>query len=360
MDIERLLRHTLAIQAIPAPTFSESQRAEYLRRAMLEVGLSPPEIDRVGNLKARIPGGDAPPLILCAHMDHVFDDSALPKARRTSARVIGPGVGDNAVALAALIETAHDLIDDPLPGDLWLVGTVGEEGLGNLRGIREIVRHFGTEVAGYIVLEGIGLGQIYHQGLPADRYRVTIRTQGGHSWIHADRPSAIHILLSIGAQLLEIPLSESTRTTLNIGLIRGGRSVNSIADEAAMELDLRSMESGTLEATSRQIKQVIGEQQGQDYSIQTELIGSRPGGVLDSEHPLVAAAHRALREAGEQGITLAIGSTDANLPLSEGIPAVCVGLTYGGEAHTEEEYIETAPLQRGYRALKRLLSLAYE
>jgi di/tripeptidase len=225
--------------------------------------------------------------------------------------------------------------------------------------MREIVSHFGSQVTGYIALEGIGLGQIYHQGLPAERYRVTVQTQGGHSWIHADRPSAVHILLSIGAQLLKIPLSESPRTTLNIGLISGGRSVNSIANEASMALDVRSLDAETLASTSRQIKKIIREMQSPDCSIQIELTGARPGGALGSEHALVAAAQQALNEAGEEGISLAAGSTDANLPLSEGIPAICLGLTYGGEAHSEGEYIEIAPLERGVQALKNLIRLAF-
>jgi acetylornithine deacetylase/succinyl-diaminopimelate desuccinylase-like protein len=359
MDFERLIQHTLALQAIPAPTFSESRRADYLRLAFSDVGLDRPQIDAVGNLKVKIRGGERDPLILCAHMDHVFEETPLPQAQRVSGKIIGPGVGDNAVALATLIEIAHEFIHHPLPGDLWLVGTVGEEGLGNLHGMREIVSHFGSQVTGYIALEGIGLGQIYHQGLPAERYRVTVQTQGGHSWIHADRPSAVHILLSIGAQLLKIPLSESPRTTLNIGLISGGRSVNSIANEASMALDVRSLDAETLASTSRQIKKIIREMQSPDCSIQIELTGARPGGALGSEHALVAAAQQALNEAGEEGISLAAGSTDANLPLSEGIPAICLGLTYGGEAHSEGEYIEIAPLERGVQALKNLIRLAF-
>lgn len=358
MNLERMVQHTLAIQSIPAPTFSESQRARYIQAALDEIGLSETAIDRVGNLTGRLPGGDAPPLVVSAHMDHVFDEISLFPASRKGQKLVGPGVGDNAVALAMLIEIAHAFEGAYLPGDLWLTATVAEEGLGNLQGMEALVARFGSSVSGYVVLEGIGLGQIYHQGLPSRRYRVRVRTRGGHSWIHAGRTSAVHVLLSLGHHLLELPLSEDPRTILNIGTIEGGRSVNSIAGEAHMDLDIRSERVSVLEATCRQVLRVIHEHEQPNCELISELIGSRPGGRLDPDHPLVLAARGALHDAGERRIVLSSGSTDANLPLSRGLPALCIGLTYGGEAHSPQEYVEIPPLKRGFAALSNLIRSA--
>lgn len=359
MDIERLIRHTLAIQRIPAPTFSESRRAAYMRRALEEAGAASPTLDPAGNLIACMPGGDAPPVVLCAHLDHVFDEASLSPATRTARKLVGPGVGDNAVALAALIEIAYEFCGVDMPGDLWLAGTVAEEGLGNLQGMQEIVARFGSTASGYIILEGIGLGQIYHQGLPSRRYRIQVHTRGGHSWIHAGRPSAVHVLVSIGHHLLQLPLSTEARTTLNIGILRGGRSVNSIAGKAHMDVDIRSERTGILEATCQQVLRIIEEGRQPDCTVTSELIGSRPGGRLNPGHPLVAAAKQALRDAGERKIVMAAGSTDANLPLSRALPALCIGLTYGGEAHNSLEYVELQPLPRGFAALRGLILNAF-
>jgi tripeptide aminopeptidase len=359
MDIQRLIRHTMAIQGIPSPTFSESRRVAYMQAALEETGVERATVDPAGNLIARIPGGDSPPIVLCAHLDHVFDETSLSPAFRTGHKLIGPGVGDNAVALAALIEIGHEFSGTSLPGDLWLAATVAEEGLGNLQGMQEIVARFGSATSGYVVLEGIGLGQIYHQGLPSRRYRVRIRTRGGHSWIHAGRVSAVHALIFIGSHLLELPLSADPRTTLNIGIVRGGQSVNSIAGEAHMDVDIRSERIERLDATCQQVLRVAQEHQQSDCEITSELIGSRPGGSLDPDHPLVTAAKEALLDAGERKIIFAAGSTDANLPLSKELPAICIGLTYGGEVHSAHEYIEIRPLQRGFAALKNLILNAF-
>jgi tripeptide aminopeptidase len=355
MNLERLVKHTLAIQSIPAPTFSESRRARYLQTALDEIGVRQTTIDHVGNLTGRLPGGKAPALVVCAHMDHVFDEGSLFAASRHGQKLVGPGVGDNAVALAMLIEIAQAFEGANLAGDVWLAATVAEEGLGNLHGMEAIVARFGSSVAGYIVLEGIGLGQIYHQGLPSRRYRVRVRAPGGHSWIHAGRTSAVHVLLTLGHHLLELPLSEDPRTILNIGTIEGGRSVNSIAGEAHMDMDIRSERASTLDATCRQVLRVIHEHEQPNCELVSELIGSRPGGRLDPDHPLVLVAKSALHGAGERRIILSAGSTDANLPLSRGLPALCIGLTYGGEAHSPQEYVEIAPLTRGFAALSNII-----
>ena len=359
MDLDRWIDRTLTIQSIPAPTFDEAERAAFLRSEFDELGVDQLDQDDMGNLFALIPGAQAPPLIVSAHLDTVFSDKTDLSHRRTRSRLIGPGVGDNSVALAALLELGRDLQDRGLAGDVWLVANVGEEGLGNLRGMREVVARFGAKVTAYLVLEGMALGHVYHRALPVRRYRVTFRAEGGHSWIHAGRVSALHKLLEVGRQVLDLPIPSDPRTTLNVGRIRGGRSINSIADSAVLELDLRSESEATLERLDLRLRNLIKGAHTGGTEIDLALVGSRPGGDLAADHPLVLAALESLTKAGEREAYLEYGSTDASVPLNRGIPAVCVGITKGGEAHTTREFIEIRPMRKGYMAVLDLIETTF-
>lgn len=359
MDLDRWIGLTLAIQSIPAPTFDESERAAFLRSEFSSLGVVQVDQDDIGNIFARVPGADAPPLIVSAHLDTVFPDNTELSHRQTRSRLIGPGIGDNSVALAALLELGRDLQDRRLAGDVWLVANVGEEGLGNLRGMREVVARFGDQVTAYLVLEGMALGHIYHRALPVRRYRVTVYTKGGHSWIHAGRASALHKLVRVGAQLLDMRIPSDPRTTLNIGRIEGGLSINSIAHAATLEIDVRSESEATLEGLDRQLRQLIMRVHTGEAKVELALVGSRPGGDLAADHPLVLAALQSLTRSGEREAYLEYGSTDASVPLNRGIPAVCVGITKGGEAHTTREYIEIGPMPKGYMAILDLVETTF-
>jgi acetylornithine deacetylase/succinyl-diaminopimelate desuccinylase-like protein len=359
MDLERWIQRTLAIQEVPSPTFAESARAAYLESQFRSQGVSTLETDSLGNLLVHIPGGDRPPLVLSAHLDSVFPPGTALSNRRYRSRLAGPGIGDNAVALAVLPELAQDLVDQRPAGDIWLVANVCEEGLGDLRGMKEVVRRFGDSVSAYLVLEGMALGHIYHRALPVRRFRVQTKARGGHSWIHWDRPSALHRLFRLGEELLRIPLPREPRTTMNIGTVTGGRSVNTIADEASLDLDLRSETDRTLDDLEGRIREVVARARDDSVEVVLERVGARPAGELLPEHPLIQAASEALRQSGERERVLEAGSTDASVPLNKGLPAVCVGLTKGGEAHTLQEYIEIRPMRRGYRALTHLIEAAF-
>lgn len=355
MDLERWIARTLELQSIPAPSFQEAERAAYLQRHFDESGLDDVHQDSIGNVFGRVTGGQAAPTIVSAHLDTVFSATTDLTHRRTRRLLAGPGVGDNAVALAALLELAGDLPASEPAGDVWLVGNVGEEGLGNLRGMREVVSRFGSRVSAYLVLEGMALGHLYNRGLPSRRYRIESRAAGGHSWIHRGRPSAIHQLIQLGSALLQVSRPDGASTSLNIGTIGGGRSINSIADSATMELDLRSEDEQALERFDNDLQAVIGD--WPDTS--AELIGARPAGDLPADHPLVLAASESYMAAGEPELTLGAGSTDASIPLNQGLPAICIGLTRGGEAHTLDEYIELGPMSRGYQAVLGLIDKAF-
>ena len=360
MDFNRLIERAIAIQSIPAPTFHEADRRSYIQHEFKQARLLDIEIDSAGNLLGRVPGKDKPPLIITAHLDSVFPEDTPLEIQHLGDRIIGPGIGDNAISLAVLVELALDLLRTKPAADIWLIANVGEEGLGNLIGMKEIAKRFGKRVTAYIVLEGMRLGQIYNAGLPVRRYRLTIKTEGGHAWNHAGRMSAIHELLAVGSKLVKLQLPKQIRTSFNIGKIGGGISINSIASRAHLEIDIRSEDEATLENLKDEVVKCIEDHPFYDADFDLEQIGLRPGGILAEDHPLLSTAVDAVRGVGETKIEIRTGSTDANIPFSKGYPAICMGLTYGGGAHSMQEYIELEPIKRGYRALMALIHNSLE
>lgn len=348
---------TCAIQQIPAPTFNEGWRAEFLYAQFQALQLDSVQIDSTGNVLARLPGGPGKPVVVSAHLDSVFPIGFQLHLDRQPERICGPGIGDNALGVAALLALAEAgrSILPPLSGDLWLAATVGEEGLGNLRGIRAITQRFGAAPLAYLVLEGMGLGNILHRGLGSQRYRVTMHTPGGHSWVNYGRPSAIHELGKLIYRLTILPVSSRPRSSLNIGVIRGGTSVNTIAPEAWLELDLRSEDLQTLESLVDRALRVIETARSAEVEVEIKVIGKRPAGAIPLDAPLVQSAAMILSELGLSP-RFEIASTEANLPLSLGYPCVALGLTHGEGAHTAQESILTAPVSQGILQLIELVA----
>lgn len=349
--VARVLDLAVAIQQIPAPPFGEAQRGAFVRERFHVEGLQDVSVDEIGNVYGRIPGqGALRPVVVSAHLDTVFPYGTDLQVQREADKVFGPGIGDNSLGLAGLFGLLWALRQKSglaaLPGDVWLVANVGEEGLGDLRGMRAVVDRFGENVCAYVILEGMALGQIYHRGLGVQRYRITVNTSGGHSWVDYGKPSAVHELGNLVARLSALPVPSQPRSSLNIGVIAGGTSINTIAAEAHLELDLRSENSLALNQMVRQVEMLVHATNRADVEVTMELIGRRPAGKLASTHPLVRLAKRGLQAQGIQP-NLTIGSTDANVPLSRGLPAVCIGLSTGYGAHTVNEYIHIGPLFQG-------------
>ena len=345
------------IQQIPAPTFNEGARAEFIRDRFALENLQDIYIDEIGNVFGCLPGsGTKLPIIVSAHLDTVFPARTDLVLKHQTDKIAGPGIGDNAVGLAGLFGLLWALESHQisLSSDLWLVANVGEEGEGDLCGMREVVRRFEDQVKAYIVLEGMALGQVYHRGLGVRRYRITVKTPGGHSWVDYGKRSAIHELGLIISRLVEIEIPEKPRTTLNVGVIAGGTSVNTIASEAHLDLDLRSEGEETLNTLEASVKESLQEFHIQSVEISLELIGDRPVGEISATDPLVRLVVNCLESVGIRP-RLNIGSTDANIPLSLGYPAICLGLTTGNGAHTANEYIKKAPLQLGLEQLRLVI-----
>jgi tripeptide aminopeptidase len=360
LDIKNVVDLACQFQQIPAPTFGEQHRADLLTWSFQSAGLTNIFRDEVGNVHAKYSGGDQRPLVVSAHLDSVHPVGTPLSIERTTDRVTGPGVADNCLGLAALVGLATWLRAEnvQLPGPVWFVGNVCEEGLGNLLGMTSIVDRFQNQAIAYLVLEGLGLGQVFHRGLSISRFRIKFSTPGGHSWVDYGNPSAVHELAEFITTISHLPLHARPKTTLNFGVITGGNSINSIASRAEVELDVRSEDVNQLELLVEQIKKFTVAFDRDQVKIAMVPIGSRPAGNLSPDHPLVQLSQRCLEEFAIQP-ELSIASTDANQPLSRGYPAVCMGLSTGGKAHTQQEYFNIQPLYSGLGCMFELIKKAW-
>lgn len=343
-----LIDLTIKIAEIPAPTGAEHERSKFVAGWLREHGF--PEIwqDDLGDLAVRIPGRSInAPVMIAAHLDTVFSAVTDLTVRRVQTQAYGPGVGDNSLGVAALLMLPEMLSRLGLTPevDLILALTVGEEGLGNLRGMRAVVdQHPGLGAA--IALEGHNLGRVTHMAVGSRRLRIEVTGPGGHSWGAFGQPSAIHALARIITELDALALSESPKTTLNVGLIEGGVSVNTIAPSASCVVDMRSTDEGALADLARQLDQIVRGAARSEISTECVVLGVRPAGIVPRDSRLVQSASRTLKALGYDAIYDA-SSTDANIPISLGIPAVCLGITSGGNAHRDDEYIDLPPAAAG-------------
>src|SRR6266487_328717 len=325
---ERVIERAIEVQQISAPTFAEKERAEFVRSLFLEEGLTDISMDEVGNVygllsKVQSQKSKVKPLIVTAHLDTVFPQETDLKVKHEGEKIFGPGLGDNSLGVAALFGLLWTLRERKieLGGDIWFIANVGEEGLGDLRGMKAVVERFGADVQVYLILEGLALGHVYHRAVGVKRYRVTARTTGGHSWSDYGKPSAIHELAKLVVQLTSLELPGHPRTTMNVGKISGGTSVNVIAAEAMFELDLRSEGQESLAELVAAAEKLIRHANRHGVSVEADVIGQRPAGEMSPDHPLVKLAEECLREQGLEP-ALITGSTDANIPLSRGYPAI--------------------------------------
>lgn len=350
--LARLVDLACQIQQVPAPTLKETERALFVRDLFESERLHDVSMDAVNNVFARLPGrSPASPLVVTAHLDTVFTTTSNALTRDPE-RICGPGIGDNSLGVAALFGLIWMLRDGgiTLDTDLWLVANSCEEGLGDLRGMKAVVDRFGRGVSAYLVLEGTALGQVYHRAVGVQRYRVSVETLGGHSWSDYGRPSAVHELASIVTQLAALPLPSTPRTTINVGTIAGGSGINVLASHAHFELDVRSEGADTLESVVGRIEERIRAARREGVDVKMELIGHRPAGQISGSHPLVRLAVECISGQGLKA-SLTSGSTDANVPLSRGIPSIVLGVTTGAGAHTQQECIDTPPIAKGMRQL---------
>ena len=360
---ETVLRRTVELAEIPAPTGQEGARRERVRSWWQRDGWEDVRADEAGNLWARVRPGWRPAVVLAAHLDTVFDETVDHRVRRDGARLRGPGVGDDSVGVAALSAIGQLLASAGGTTPVWLVATVGEEGLGNLRGISEVIRQDLVPLAAVVAIEGNYLGRVATVGVGSVRWRVTVSGPGGHAWEQAAAPSAVHAAAGMVAALGRLPGDDpagaghapspgggatpgSAITAVNVGLFTGGEAVNARARQAVFHVDLRATGSAALADLEDRARRIIGARCRGPVTAGIEEVGRRPAGELAPTHPLALAAAGALRAAGLPA-SFTAASTDANAAHAAGVPAVAIGVTTGAGEHTPDEWIDTAPLATG-------------
>lgn len=348
---------TLAISRVPAPTGAEYQRALAVRDLLRRD--DPGRLvflDQAGNVVTRIPGRQRDrSLIVAAHLDTVFGPDVPHLPRLTGSRIVGPGVGDNGAALAAMIALPRLLARCRIvPAcDIVLVGTVGEEGYGNLRGMTAAL-DLNREAAAVVAVEGHGLGRITHIAVGSRRVAIRIDGPGGHSWADYGRPSAVHAAGRLIARLADITVPEWPRTTLNVAAMAGGSTINSIATSASIEVEMRSMDPAALDHLRDQVVGQIRHIERDGLRVRLETLGVRPAGGLAADHLIVRRTRSVLASLSTPSASDA-SSTDANVPIAWGIPAVCIGISHGGDAHTPNEWMEREPIAIGLAQLALLV-----
>lgn len=351
---ERFNAELIRICEIPAPPFSEQARGAYIASRFIELGLVEVHSDSEGNVIGFYRGESASPLIvLSAHLDTVFPEGTDVRVKREAGRFLAPGIADNCSGLAALVALIQALNAGGIriEGTLAFVATVGEEGEGDLRGVRHLLNEgrLAGRVSAFISFDGPGTDFITHQALGSRRYRVRLDGPGGHSWADFGVVNPVHALGRVAARLAEYRAPIEPRTTYNIGRISGGESVNVIPERAEMDVDLRSVSSSELtkleDFLMKAINKSIAEENalraasGLGLKLDVSMIGNRPSGETPASSVLVRTAMAASRAMSVEAV-LNRASTDANIPISLGIPSITIGTggTFGDSHRLSEWY----------------------
>jgi tripeptide aminopeptidase len=357
---------------IPAPPFQEAQRANAVKLLLASSGLEV-QIDKTGNVIGELRGANEKEIVvLSAHLDTVFPASTEIKVRHEGDRLLAPGISDNGTGLAALVAIAracHEARIKPRRTILF-VADVGEEGEGNLRGMRALIEAYRPKLKAVIVLDGSGTDHVTTKALASRRLEATITGPGGHSWSDFGMPNPINALVRASVRFINTKVPVAPRTTFNIGQIAGGTSVNSIPYEAKLKVDIRSesedeltkLESALRECITAGVRDEIESSRDRakgKLEWKVELLGSRPGGELPANSALLAALRSADEFVGNQS-RVERSSTDANVPLAHGIDAISIGAGgTGGGAHSLQEWYEPAGREMGLkRALLTLLNVS--
>ena len=405
-DDERTLREHLEMCQIPAPSYEEGEKAEYVRKKMVDAGLSDVYIDEVGNVLGTWKGtGNGPRIMIAGHTDTVFPRETDLTLKKEGERYSCPGIGDDTRAVAELLSLARALNATGIhgEGDIVFCANVCEEGLGDLRGIKHAFKDmskttvsqkteatenvqasgktddmksftFANELEnhydGFVSIDDKNTSGIIYQAVGSERYLVTFHGTGGHSFTGFGIPNPIHAMGRAIAKISDFQTPKNPKTTFSVGVINGGTSVNVIAAECSMLVDMRSVDAGELEKLSVKFHQAIEnavqeenarwEDKDNRITVTFEQKGKRPAGTQDKSCQIVQAANAANQALGMETLYIGAASTDANIPISLGIPAITVGWGgKGGGEHTIHEWYEHTESWKGpQRDLLLLLALS--
>lgn len=363
-NAEAITDEHIRICSIPASPFGEQERAQYLSAKFSNLGLTEVEIDEEGNCLGLLKGASHSPLfVVSAHLDTVFAPETDFTVVRKENKLLAPGIADDGCGLAALMALAQAIQTQRVctKGSILFAGTVGEEGEGNLRGVRHLLTkgRWASKVDAFLSFDGPGVDRVTNRALGSRRYRVELVGPGGHSWGDFGVPNPVHALGSAISRLAAYPAPREPRTTFNVGHIEGGTSINSIPRKAAMEVDLRSTADAELRRLDaffrRATREAVDEENAKrrvgdpELELKFDLIGERPTGETPSDSPLVELALETTRALGFEP-RLDQSSTDSNLPISLGIPAITLGAGgTSGSSHTLDEWYDPRDREKGLK-----------
>jgi len=359
------------VTEIPSPPFGEAKRAQHYLARMRDLGLAGAGIDTEGNVVGLRKGtGRKPKLVVSAHLDTVFAAGTDVAVTEKDGALYAPGIGDDGRGLAALLAVLRALNTANLAtvGDIMFVGTVGEEGLGDLRGVKALFRDH-ADIDGFISIDKMGVHRIVNQASGSRRYKITFKGPGGHSFNDFGQPSAIHAMGRAIAKISDVRTPADPKTTFTIGIVEGGQSVNAIASRASFLVDMRSSQREAMLNLERTVlglvESAVADEnrrwESDKTSFEVESVGDRPAGVTPENAIIVQAARRAVAAVdGKSSTQLVVSSTDANIAMSRGIPAVTIGGGgEGGDAHTTGEWYRPTESHLGPQsALLLVLALA--
>lgn len=338
---------------IPAPSHHEDKRAEFCRDWFACQGAKQVKIDEAKNVVCTIPGEKADEyVVIMAHTDVVFPDMDELPMHESDGKLFAPGIGDDTANLVNLMMTVKYLLEKKITPrqTLLFVANACEEGLGNLKGSKQILNDYGMAIQEWISFD-CNLGDCVDRAVGSHRYQVTVRTQGGHSYGDFGRDNSIAILAEMIHDLYQIEVPTREKTTYNVGVIEGGSTVNSIAQKASMLYEFRSADQSCLKEMEGKFRAVIEKYRNLRYNVEVEIIGIRPGsGPVDAAklQALTAANVAVIKACYDGEISVHASSTDANIPLSVGIPANTFGTVSGALEHTREEWIEIESMRPGF------------
>jgi acetylornithine deacetylase/succinyl-diaminopimelate desuccinylase-like protein len=370
-DDDRAFTEQKRITEIPSPPYKEKVRAEYFLKRFQELGFKDASIDAEGNVIAlrKGSGNGRPKLVVSAHLDTVFPEGTDVTVKEKDGVIRAPGIGDDSRGLAALLSLIKSINANGIAtvGDVMFVGTVGEEELGNLRGVKALFRDH-ADIDGFISIDGLGVSRVVNQGTGSHRYEMIFKGPGGHSFAEFGLPSAIHAMGRAIAKISDLQTPSDPKTTFTVGTVSGGTSVNAIAGEARMAVDMRSnsseellkLEARLLDLVRGAVVEENARWKSDKLSVEIKLIGDRPAGFVAMDSPIVQASQRAVSVLTRTPrVTFAGSSTDSNLAMSLGIPAVTIGGGgEGGNWHSRSEWYKPVDAYLGpQNALLTLLVL---
>jgi tripeptide aminopeptidase len=367
-DDENSFAEQKRITEIPAPPYKEKVRAEYYLKRFQELGFKDAAIDTEGNVIAvrKGSGGGRPKLVVSAHLDTVFPEGTDVAVKEKDGVALAPGIGDDSRGLAALLSLIKSINANEIAtvGDVMFVGTVGEEELGNLRGVKALFRDH-ADIDGFISIYGLGITRVVNQATGSHRYEMIFKGPGGHSFQEFGLPSAIHAMGRAIAKISDLQTPSDPKTTFTVGTVSGGTSVNAIAAEAKMAVDMRSdsteellkLEARLLDLVKQAVVEENARWKSDKLAVEIKLIGDCPAGIVAMDSPIVQATQRTVSTITRgPRVTFAGSSTDSNLAMSLGIPAVTIGGGgEGGNWHSRNEWYR--PVNAYYGPQNALLTI---